>query len=95
MIPIYLRGLTLSEGLEKINPFALQRTTLTEMDIPSTVKTISKYAFTDSSIGTIVLPENVSEIGTKAFSTGMTVYVPVDSKIEQLMQIYGCFLWGR
>ena len=64
-----LQLLTLAEGIETIGNQALSGLNITELILPSTLKTIGEQAFNySSSIKTLAIPEGVTSIGNYAFA---------------------------
>ncbi len=63
-----LETIVLSDGLESIPPNAFSETNLKEVVLPSSVRTIETYAFSNSaSLEKIILNDGLQRIGTFAF----------------------------
>ena len=63
-----LSSVTLSDGLESIGYKAFQHIGVSDMTLPSSLKTIGDFAFEDCyGIKTLVVPEGVESIGNSAF----------------------------
>ena len=67
--------LSLPTGLKEIGAEAFYGdTNIDHVDVPQGTERIGDYAFMNSSLRTITLPDSVKTIGTDAFPSGVTVY---------------------
>ncbi|MBP5366014.1 MAG: leucine-rich repeat domain-containing protein [Bacteroidales bacterium] len=80
-----LKNITLHEGLETISGWAFggwdgnYANTFSELEIPSTVKTIGDYAFRNRiNLKKITIPANVSSIGNNPFYYSKLVEIEID-----------------
>ena len=63
------KKIILKKGVESIENGAFEKFyRVTEINFPRTLKKIGKYAFSDSGIKKLVLPDSVTEIGSCAFA---------------------------
>ncbi len=79
-----LTRIDLPQGLQVIGSWAFVACPLTELNIPSSVRTIDGRAFNDGNYTRVVLPEGVEQVGERAFYSKKLRYVDFPSTIAQL-----------
>lgn len=68
-VPPKFTSVQFEEGSEcsSIGNFAFNRTAITSIDLPETIKSIGNYAFYNTTLTSIVLPDSLKSIGQYAF----------------------------
>jgi hypothetical protein len=65
---LYLKSVTLPEGIESIGNYAFNRTKLSELTLPKTLKSIGRDAFFYIPVTSVVVPEGVVSVGAYSFA---------------------------
>ena len=65
---LYLKSVTLPEGIESIGNYAFNRTKLSELTLPKTLKSIGRDAFFYIPATSVVIPEGVVSVGAYSFA---------------------------
>ena len=81
-----LQSVVLHEGLETIGNFAFQSSSVSEINLPSTLKKIGESAFQNCwNVETIVVPDGVENIGNQAFSSmGSLTRIELPASLKSL-----------
>ena len=90
-----LMEVVIPEGVKRIETVFLSGTAVESIELPNSLEEIGETAFEFSNINYVVIPENVTSIGTKAFHPAMTVAVSEKSDLLNLMKHNPQYFWGE
>ena len=80
-----LRAIVIGEGVTRVGDYTFMNDRkVTSIRLPSTLRSIGKYAFSMNTAESLTLPEGLQEIGPRAFAGGKMTEIVVPASVKKL-----------